>query len=258
MHRKQTVRPDRLLTLARDLKRRKARERGAQFVAEGVRVVDELIHARSAVIGLLVAESAARSPRVAALLDAAGAAHLIVSDAEFASAASTEAPQGVLAIAEVPVVPLSSVPADALRRTLVLDAVQDPGNAGALVRTAAGLGATAVVALPGTADLWNAKVVRASAGAHFHVTVTAAAVEELVARLEGVGVALWGADARGRPVGTIAPPPALALAVGNEGAGLSHAVRAAAAEIVSLPMAARVESFNVAVAAGILMYELFA
>jgi TrmH family RNA methyltransferase len=257
MHPKQTARPARLLTLARDLQRRKARERTSQFVAEGVRVVEELIRSGRSVTGVLVTRTAAATPRVAALLDATTAPHVIVTDAEFASAASTDAPQGILAVAEVADRGLGAVPADRLRRVLVLDAVQDPGNVGTLIRTAAGLRADAVVALPGTADPWNAKVVRGGAGAHFHVIVTTATADELAARLRDAGAVLWGADAAGRPVGSVPPPPRLALAVGNEGAGLSPAVRDLAAACVSLPMAPGIESLNVAVAAGILMYELF-
>ncbi|MEA3247827.1 MAG: RNA methyltransferase [Gemmatimonadota bacterium] len=258
MHRKQTARPARLLTLARDLKRRKARERNSQFVAEGVRVVEELVRSGGPVTGVLVARAAADTPRVAALLHGSTTPHVVVSDADFASAASTAAPQGVLAIADVPDVALASIPDARLRRVLVLDAIQDPGNVGTLIRTAAGLRADAVVALPGTVDPWNAKVVRGGAGAHFHVTVTAATTDELASRLRAARVVVWGADAAGRPVGTAAPPERLALAVGNEGAGLTPPVRDLAAGLVSLPMAAGVESLNVAVAAGILMYELFA
>src|SRR5581483_4414056 len=232
-------------------------ERHRQFVAEGVRVVEELVRSGRPVSGLLVTREAAAAPRVAAVLRATSAPHVIVSDAEFASAASTDAPQGILAVADTPDAGITALSVDRLRRVLVLDAVQDPGNVGTLIRTAAAMRALAVVALPGTADPWNAKVVRAGAGAHFHVTVTSATVDELTARLRDAGAVLWGADAGGRRVGAVPPPPRLALAVGNEGAGLTPAVRDAAADLVSLPMAAGVESLNVAVAAGILMYELF-
>ena len=91
-----------------------------------------------------------------------------LDDHEFASAAETDSPQGILAIAEVPDRSLAALSERATLRVLVLDAVQDPGNVGTIVRTAAALGADATVALPGTVDLWNAKVVRSGMGAHFH------------------------------------------------------------------------------------------
>jgi TrmH family RNA methyltransferase len=141
-------------------------------------------------------------------------------------------------------------------RLLVLDAVQDPGNVGTLIRTAAGLGATATVALPGTVDLWNAKVVRSAMGAHFLHSAFHCTWDELRLFLDETGILLWGADTDGVPVERGGAPRRLALAVGNEGAGLSAHVRGACAQLVSLPLDPSVESLNVAVAAGILLYEL--
>lgn len=249
-----------MLTLARDLKRRKARERASLFVAEGTRVVGELVRSKLPVRGILLARSVATASGTSALRELADTRKIpcgIVSDTEFASAASTDTPQGVLAIAQIPECQLAALgPAD-LERTLVLDALQDPGNVGTLIRTAAAFGVRTVVALPGTVEPWNAKAVRAAAGGHFHLNVTQASLPDLVAALRAADVPLWAADASGRPVGDVARPGALALALGNEGAGLSSQLRAATATLVALPMAHRVESLNVSVAGGILMFALF-
>jgi TrmH family RNA methyltransferase len=248
-----------LLTLARDLKRRKARERRSQFVAEGVRTVEELLRSPLAVRGVLRTEAFARTARGAALLDAAsrrGVECLDVDVKDFLSAADTEHPQGILAVADVPARALDSLTLAATTRLLVLDAIQDPGNAGTLLRTAAALGAAAVIALPGTADLWNAKAVRSGAGAHFRIPAVHASPEDLQSFLAAQHVALWAADAAGEPVGSLQAPARLALAVGNEGAGLSAGVREAADRIVGLPMAGDVESLNVSVAAGIMLWAL--
>ncbi|MDQ8164346.1 MAG: RNA methyltransferase [Gemmatimonadota bacterium] len=259
MHRNQVNNPAQLLTLARDLQRRKARERNGLFVAEGVRAVEELARAGVPVRGVLVTPGLpgdGRGAAVVTVLAARGVPIATLSDAEFESAAGTDNPQGILAIAEVPMTPLAGVDKAQLMRTLVLDGVQDPGNVGTLIRTAAALGVRTIVALPGTADLWNAKVVRGAVGGHFHLTVTTATLNELATALRGANVPLWGADTGGRAVDDLPAPHAFALAVGNEGAGLSPAVRAAAAQLVSLPMTAGVESLNVAVAAGVLLYAL--
>jgi TrmH family RNA methyltransferase len=248
-----------LLTLARDLKRRKARERRSQFVAEGTRTVEELLRSRLAVRGVLHTAALAQTPRGAALLgDIARRAieSVEVDETDFISAADTEHPQGILAVADVPAQTLGSLVPPSVTRILVLDAVQDPGNAGTLVRTAAALGVTAVVALPGTADLWNAKAVRSGVGAHFRVPAVHASAEELSAYLAAQRITLWGADPGGEAVDAVTAPPRLALAVGNEGAGLSAAVRAAANKVVGLPMSAAVESLNVSVAAGIMLWAL--
>jgi TrmH family RNA methyltransferase len=113
-----------------------------------------------------------------------------------------------------------------------------------------------VIALPGTADLWNAKAVRSAVGAQLRIPALHASTAAVLAWLQANAVALWGADAHGEPVAGTAPPARLAIAVGNEGAGLSAAVRDAADRLVALPMAAGVESLNVAVAAGITLYAL--
>lgn len=247
------------LTVARDLKRRKARERNGLFVAEGARTVEELARSPLVIEAALVTERAVvdgRSGALAAALDARGVPVTRVTDAEFESAADTEHPQGILAIVRQPRGALGDLALRDPLRLLVLDAIQDPGNVGTLIRTAAAAGAAAVVALPGTVDVWNAKVVRSAVGTHFHFPVLEATHAELQAFLAEHRVALWGTDAGATPLGTVTPPLRLAIAVGNEGAGLSDALRALCSDVVSLPMAPGVESLNVAVAAGITLYAL--
>jgi TrmH family RNA methyltransferase len=247
-----------LLTLARDLQRRKARERQQLFVCEGVRATEELMRSALEIRGLLVSPALAAVARGAALREAIGARGLPVlevEEADFATAASTDAPQGVLAIAEIPRTSPDTLTLPSRARLLVLDAVQDPGNAGTMLRTAAALGASATLAAPGTVDLWNAKVVRSAMGALFHypaLSVTWDALDSLLADRE---IPLWGADAAGQPIDTIAPPTTVALAVGNEGAGLSADARARCARLVGIALAPEIESLNVAVAAGILLHH---
>ncbi len=245
-----------LLTVARDLQRRKSRERSGKFVAEGVRSIEELLKSAIDIEGLLASESAGNTSRGAALLDRAhdaGVPVLVVNEREFASAAGTEAPQGVLAVASVPHFSFDMLPATGVR-LLVLDAVQDPGNVGTILRTAAAFDVSATIALPGTVDLWNAKVVRSAMGSHFvHPTLTCT-TDALAAFLTERGIPLWGADATGTPIPEVSVPTQWALAMGNEGAGLSPAVHALVAGTVALPVSAAVESLNVAVATGILLF----
>jgi TrmH family RNA methyltransferase len=250
-----------LLTLARDLQRRRAREREELFLSEGVRAVEELLRSPLAIKGALVAPALAGAPRGAALreqLEAKGVPVLAVTDREFESAAGTESPQGVLAVAEVPRRSLEQLGAalPARARLLVLDAIQDPGNVGALLRTAAALGTSAVLAMPGTVDLWNGKVVRSAMGALFHRPAFACDWDALDAFLRARAIPLWGADAGGDPLAGVTAPASLALTVGNEGAGLSDAARSRVARRVAVPIAPDIESLNVAVAAGILLYQL--
>lgn len=251
-----------LLTLARDLKRRRGREREGSFVVEGVRAVEELLASPLDIRGVLVAPQLSDAPRGAALrsaLQSAASARDFglaeVGEGEFRSAAETESPQGVVAIARIPERSFEALPVQGDLRLLVLDGVQDPGNVGTILRTAAALDVTATIALPGTVDLWNAKVVRGAMGAHFRHPAFHATTDALRDYLERTQTPLWTTDAAGAPVDTQRPPNRLAIAVGNEGAGVSPDLAARAAATVALPIR-NVESLNVAVATGIVLYAL--
>ncbi|MBA2459410.1 MAG: RNA methyltransferase [Gemmatimonadales bacterium] len=173
--------------------------------------------------------------------------------------ADTEHPQGVVAVIEPRRWRLEDLAPGAGSMLLVLDAVQDPGNVGAILRTALGLGAAGVVALKGTAELTNPKAVRGSMGALFKLPAVSADTEEFLAWARDRGVRIWITAAEGEPLGTTAGRrqlPPVALVLGNEGAGVGPALEAAAERRVAIPLAAGVESLNVAVAAGIFLYEV--
>ena len=248
-----------ILTLARDLRRRKAREKHELFVAEGFRAVEELLRSPLEVRGALAGPQVSDNPKRAGLLEQLrqrGIPTDEVGAKEFDSASDTETPQGLLAVGVVPKRRLADLPTDAALRLVILDAIQDPGNVGTIIRTAAALGASATVALPGTVDLWNAKVVRSAMGAQFNHPSLSVTWDELDVFRRERGVTLWAADASGDRIDGLEPPPRLALVLGNEGAGLSPHSRARADRTIALPISAMVESLNVAVAAGILLYEL--
>lgn len=248
-----------LLTLARDLRRRKAREKHSLFVAEGVRSVEELLRSGLTVRGALVAPQLSTAPRGQDLrkrLDESRIEVTELSEKDFRSAAETESPQGVIAIGEIPLRSLDTLDIPSVCRLLILDGIQDPGNVGTIVRTAAALGATATVALPGTVDIWNPKVIRSSMGAQFFHAAFHAPSSEVLRFLERERIELWAADVSGSPLDRTQPAQRLAIAVGNEGSGLSPEIRAKAQKMIALPLAANVESLNVAVAAGIILYEL--
>ena len=252
-----SIRTVKLLTLARDLRRRKGRERQGRFVAEGIRTVEALLQSSIEITGLLFTGAARADSRAAALLqhaEAIGVPSLEVGDAEFTSASETETPQGILAIGAVPRHTLPD-PQPGFR-VLLLDAVQDPGNVGTIVRTAAALGVHYTVALPGTVDLWNAKVVRSAMGALFTHPTGAMSWSTVEEYLDTHRIPLWVADANGSDIRSHVQHGPLALAVSNEGNGLSEHIGRRAEQLVSIPMAPGVESLNVAVATGILLYAL--
>lgn len=243
--------------LIHGLGRRKVRERGGLFLAEGIRVVEELLAAELPVRLALVSPSLEETERGRELAVALAAVTepRRVDDGTLNRLAGTETPQGVLVVAEAPEADLDGITLSEPAVVLVLDGVQDPGNAGTLIRTAAAMGPVPVVCLTGTVDPWNPKAVRAAAGGSFLTPVVSATPEELLAFLDGQGAVLLGAAVDGEPLaaGRWSGRP-VALVVGNEGAGLSHAMEAALDARVALTMRGRVESLNVSIAAAILLY----
>jgi RNA methyltransferase, TrmH family len=248
-----------LQTVVRNLQQRKARRRRGLTLAEGVRLVEEALAARVPIVGVLVAPGLGESPRGAALLaELAGRAVPLeeVSARTFASLAETETPQGVLAVVELPRWTLADLHPLPAAPVLVLDAVQDPGNVGTLLRTAFALGACGAVLLKGSADRTNPKVVRGAMGATFRLPAVAAEPAEFAAWARRERLTVWAAATDGAPLHRTKTPERLALVVGNEGLGVSAAVRDLAHQQIAIPLARGAESLNVAVAAGILLYEV--
>ncbi len=227
------------------------------MLVEGVRAVREVLDAGAAIRFAVV------SPRLDDTLDGgvlrrrleeSRADVVAATDAELAELAETETPQGVLLVAEEPRPDLTALARSG--RILVLDAVQDPGNVGTLVRAAVAFALDGVVALDGTVDPWSAKAVRASAGTVFRLPVASATWGEARAAFESAGVGLIVAEVGGTPVAELAAPDVFALVLGNEGAGPRAQITAAAHATVTVPMPGAAESLNVGMAGTVLLYEL--
>jgi len=168
----------------------------------------------------------------------------------FRAATQTVTPQGAIAIARVnEVAPPEAIEAARHSRwpLLVLDRIQDPGNVGAICRTAAAAGVPAVVVLPGTADPYGAKAVRASAGNVFRLKVAHARWKDLEG-LDGYGAAsTGGAPLAGSPIES-----AGMIVLGSEAHGLSRGDL----KLVTVPLSEGVESLNVAAAAALILFEI--
>ena len=256
------------------LARRKGRRTHGEFLVEGVRSVEAALAAGAPLVEVLLAD--ADGP-TAALADAAGVPVHHVPAHEIARVGDARTSQGALAVARSVVtdglagaVP-GGVAGDVGGPVLLLDGVQDPGNVGALVRTAAWYGVGAVVTDERTADVESPKAVRASMGGLWDVGLVR--VPDLVPvldRLAAAGAECWGADLGGTPVSAWAPGPDAALVMGSEAHGLSPEVSAwlrhqppAGSRFVHIPPHRRpppagggargVESLNVVVAGGVLL-----
>jgi TrmH family RNA methyltransferase len=248
------------LTVARDLQRRRARERTGLFTAEGVRCVEELLastlKSRSAIVAPVLHDTDRGAALESTLRSAAASQGFSLDDArdtELSEAAGTDTPQGVIVIVEQPERSFESLSDP--RLVLILDGVQDPGNVGTILRTAEAFGVGATVALPGTVDLFNPKVVRSAMGALFTHAAFHATVADTLGFLRDRGMAIWAASAAGEPVDAPSGVGGVAIVVGNEGSGVSDELSNAASRIVAIPIRG-VESLNVAVATGILLYAV--
>lgn len=259
-----------LLSIARDLRRRKSRDKLRLFVAEGVRAVEEALMADADIVGVLISEAARTGDRdrelfqrIIELGEEGVFKVLTVTAAEFDSAAATESPQGVLAVIKNTERTFSIEELSSARSILILDGVQDPGNAGTILRSARAFDVDVVVTLPGTVDMWNPKVVRSSMGAIHMQKVVAASVGQLAELLETHRMHLWLSDMEGIPSTALRLDPqsaatisfnGFALAVGNEGMGVSEELHALPHRRIAIPTT-HVESLNVAMATSILLYE---
>lgn len=247
-----------LLATVRDLHRQKARERRRLALAEGVRLVEEMVTCAVPCKGVVAAPSLGRTPRGVALrqaLEARGVPVEDVDDATLARAASTEHPQGIIAVYQPPSWDERSCDPASGHPLVVLDAVQDPGNVGTIARTTLAFGGTGLLALPGTVDLANPKVVRGAMGALFALPNRVATLDDITEIRRRTGAAVWVAAQPGDRLDG-APASPVIVVLGNEGAGIDDAVAAIADRRVAIPIAPRVESLNVAVAAGILLHAL--
>jgi TrmH family RNA methyltransferase len=182
---------------------------------------------------------------------------LCVSEEVLRSAVTTETPQPLAALAVPPVFTLEQLFARSPSLLIVLSGLQDPGNVGTIVRSAEAFGADGLLALPGTASVWNAKSLRASMGSAFRLPVVAAGVGQALELLRAQGVRSLAAVAPGhaRAAGSIDLVAPAALWIGNEGSGLSPEIVAACDALVTIPCPGPVESLNAAIAASVLLYE---
>ena len=176
--------------------------------------------------------------------------HVTLTRGVFRAVTQTVTPQGVIAIAKVKEENAAAAVAAAGRRhwpLVVLDGVQDPGNVGAICRTAAAAGAPALAVLEGSADPYGAKAIRASAGNVFRLTVARATWSDL-AGLDGYGAAAAG----GKPLADAPIEKAGMIVLGSEAHGLSRSDL----ELVTVHLSEGVESLNVAAAAALILFEV--
>lgn len=235
---------------------RQERESHGEFIAEGVRVCRELLYSRSyrALVVVIREGAGAEVRRLAQEFIYRGAVVYTATERQFASLCSTETPQDILAVVSYPVEEPTWE-----ERMLLLDGVADPGNVGTLLRTALWFGWRGIILMPGGVDVYNPKVVRASAGAVFHLELhRAQEAEGMLQEIQKRGYVLLGTQAdAGIPLERVRLPRRAVVAVGSEAHGLSEAVRQRCRIFFRIPGSGLIESLNVAIATAIVLYHFW-
>ncbi|WP_251549498.1 TrmH family RNA methyltransferase [Neobacillus muris] len=232
------------------LQTKKERDRSGTFLVEGFHLVEEALKQDGLVVEIIVSEKIGVPSR----LDSGDTPITMVTEEISDALTDTEAPQGIYAVCRQPAIDESLEDA---RTFLFIDAVQDPGNLGTMIRTADAAGIDGVIVGRGSVDVFNSKVLRSAQGSHFHLPIVRGDLEEWISKLSARGIPVYGTALEGASVYTeISPADSFALVVGNEGNGISQELLSATAANLYIPIYGKSESLNVAVAAGILLYYL--
>jgi TrmH family RNA methyltransferase len=235
---------------------RDGRDHGLVLI-EGVRLAEEATAAGLQMVEAAASPDIVRHERGRKLMDEIAHRDVPIrwlDPSVLASLSDVETSQGVLLVARRPDIRSSLLGGDR-PLVLVVAGVQDPGNLGSLLRTAEAAGVTSVFVGNGSADPFSPKALRGAMGSTFRLPIALRPVAAELGALRRVGVTVWAASARGRAYEQIDWRKPAALVVGNEGAGLSEAIVRGCDGSVSVPMAGRIESLNVAVAAGAILFE---
>ncbi len=243
----------------RGLRDKRRRQAAGRFLVEGYHIVEEALLAGAPVQEVLVGAGWAQSPGGERLLARARAARVTVTEVPrrlLDDLADAESPQGVLAVVEWRPPDADGLPLPRGSLTAVLDGVQDPGNAGAILRAADAFRCSAMVFGRGSVEPLNPKVLRGGQGSHFHLPVVAGpGADEFAAsaRKRGARVVAAVTDG-GRPLWDFRRgPEPLVVVFGNEARGVSEGVLAAAQDRLTIPLRGRAESLGVAAAAAIVL-----
>lgn len=249
--------PARLLREYRKMGLKKCRTKRGKMILEGVQLVKEALLARVELESLLYTSEFAARPVAEELLAGVGRAKVFPVDAAtFASIAQTETPQGIAAMARIPE-----------RRTdifsqgkgffLVLDRIQDPGNLGTIIRTAAAASVSGIILLRGTTDPYSPKVLRSSMGGVFYIPIVLEDdLPDWFEKLERQDVQIIAADPKGdMPYYNIDFRKPTAVIIGNESRGVRKILLEKAKIKAFIPLKGKFNTLNAAVAAAAFILE---
>ncbi|WP_062355279.1 TrmH family RNA methyltransferase [Bacillus kwashiorkori] len=232
----------------RKLLTKKGRDTTKSFLVEGEHLVEEALRAN------LIQELIVTENYYGKLAKAKYASlEMFVISNEVAKVISdTETPQGIFSVCKQ----LNETNIEG-SKFLLIDAVQDPGNLGTMIRTADAAGIDAVIVGTGSVDIYNSKVIRSAQGSHFHLPVVRSELTRWINQLQQLNIPVYGTSLEnGISMYEITPSHSFALIVGNEGQGMSQELLKLTEKNLYIPIYGKSESLNVAIATGILLYYL--
>jgi TrmH family RNA methyltransferase len=234
----------------------RVRRKHGEFVIEGLRLAEEALNSNwQARLVLFTEQLDQRGQAVLAGFSARRVPTEQVSASVMAAISQTETPQGIVIVLAIKPLPLPA----SLHFVLILDGMRDPGNLGAILRTAVAAGVQVVLLAPGCTDAWSPKVLRAGMGAHFRLPILSQTWPELSDTLtqSGSNLHIYLADSSaGMPYTQADFRSPLALIIGGEAAGAGAESQSMAEKRVHIPMPGGSESLNAAAAASILLFEV--
>ncbi|MBD3949926.1 RNA methyltransferase [Tuanshanicoccus lijuaniae] len=232
----------------------KGRKKAQAYLVEGEHLVEEAVKSNQTIRTIIVSQQYVDTHDVLRWQSACQEMVLLANHCVDVLS-QTQQSQGVFAVVEM--VAVDKLP-QVLRRVLIVDAVQDPGNLGTIIRTADAADYDAVILGDGTVDLYNDKVLRATQGSLWHLPVVSMPVDTAVRQLkqQGFTILATALHQAAQPYHNFTALERAAIIVGNEGQGVAQRWIEQADASVYIPMSNRVESLNVAIAAAILMFQL--
>lgn len=241
------------------LHKRKTRKDYGEFLIEGWRFIEEAIRREAEIRQIYVCPEKEKGywSSLYSVLRERKIPILEVDERVLRKMSETEEPQGILAVVGLKSLSWKDLEVDSKTVLLIVDGIQDPGNLGTILRTALAAGVQQVCLTTGTVDLYNPKVLRSTMGTVFSLQVlTDCSPEQVIEFAQSKGLKVLTGDIEGEPFYETQFDLPLALVVGNEGNGPSEVFRSPELTRVTLPMSHEVESLNVAIATGIILYEI--
>lgn len=233
---------------------RERRAAGA-FVAEGLQCFREAINSNQGPQIITLYLTANARVKLNEFTDLSLIDIFDVSDDVMRAMSETITPQGILAICTIPSISLDSITLNGTRKFIYLSEVQDPGNAGTILRSADAFGMDAVITSPGSVDMYSPKVVRSTAGSLWHIPVfESIELQDLLSLKALQAIALGSGGSK--PLSSFISTGDCVAIFGNEARGLASEQLLRDIESVHIPMPGSAESLNLSAAASILMYHL--